>query len=65
MYDSNLINKIKDSTRITTYQSIWKMKNENDDIEQIPNHAYKTEIYDTDDLLKEILRSNNKDEPVN
>jgi len=41
------------------------MKNENDDIEQIPNHAYKTENYDTDDLLKEILRSNNKDEPVN
>jgi len=31
------------------------MKNENDDIEQIPNHAYKTENDDTDDLFKEIL----------
>ena len=41
------------------------MKNENDDIEQIPNHTYKTENDDTDDLLKEILRGNNKDEPVN
>ena len=63
MYDSNLINKIKKlgkNNNLPIY-----MNNGNDGIEQILNRTHKTENDDTDDLLKELLRSNNKDEPVN
>ena len=63
MYDSNLINKIKKlgkNNNLPIY-----MNNENDGIEQILNRTHKTENDDTDDLFKETLRNNNKNETVN